>query len=1015
MYSRQPSPYPATGLTSLLPEMPDQSKLYQEWDLLSLMAFFKYLRPDWIEGLMRQFYPELRGPAYYKSPVGFESLYTFSTNKRCSVLLFQILDYNPVMVVEKMATKTASKYQFYNAVRGSLDEFKAQFDLCNKRGTWLVVENLHLLSEVQASLLIKEANDTLEKTLISPVFRIWIIYQLPQEVMQVHSGVSSTRKFPHWFGVCYYVFLDEACNISQELCLLSAPELKTYSAKLLTDITDKTGRGEIKASGIIKDQEESTPRAQEATGQLLNKNLFEGLLPTLEKPPVFIEKKVRCDIIWDIQSYQASKSHIAEFAGTRNRTQYMMKFILAILRQRRKLIQHLVHAKMFVQFNFSKDRQFDSILETLLDMTAKPGCSNPHQLLYQGLSSLYCDHLKIDDFCSSPLLLLHLCKLLIFDPPKLDMGFEFGSESYVVPGVKTFEDFGRAFSSSVLRFPMDDSSALLGLRCNEESIAKYNRSADCFKFLNFKSTAKQVLQDYSNHLEDFNIEAFAKDNNKPPAEIITRFFLNSIEYGFNLIQNHEFTSELKKDLCNLIDCLLDTFSDSLLLKIEKEILIQINDLPPAEDIKQDSQSQSSGEEFKTQTPKVPKNLSTAPKEQNHPLKNFGGMADDDFFQKAGFIPAKAKIYMILNAKEKVNRGMFRKYVVAHEFRLLASLLRYLKTDLVLAKFVLEGESLARNKKYAKDLLAAISSNVIPEPWLHRMKDLLVDTSSFRALVQSLMKKVDAIYALSINTRDLPPIINLARFLSPKSLLVNFLEFNSILNKVSIPDSVIMVAQKQADSNMIYKNSMVWTINGLKIRGGKIDSDGMLVNEEERVYVWNFGPLHLEITQFPKTTRRSIEANPHISIMLNTNFEDELDLEAEFEQAQTILLQSSDLVKPSSSKKTMPEECIEKMVYELSRKPFVVVNQLPEPSTPSMRPRLSSIHNINRSPVSTPRVASTPTAPPVDLKYVVRLPIVLSSGHGFNPLSELSFYFYCYSQLPQTHWIKRGTFLTFDES
>ena len=110
-----------------------------------------------------------------------------------------------------------------------------------------------------------------------------------------------------------------------------------------------------------------------------------------------------------------------------------------------------------------------------------------------------------------------------------------------------------------------------------------------------------------------------------------------------------------------------------------------------------------------------------------------------------------------------------------------------------------------------------------------------------------MKKFDSMYSLVVDTKELPPILNLSGFIAPRNVILNILQFNCLQNSVSMADSVIMIMPKQSDSTVIYKNSMIWTVTGLKIRGGKINSDGLLVNEDEREYLWDFGPLHLEIT------------------------------------------------------------------------------------------------------------------------------------------------------------------------
>jgi hypothetical protein len=49
---------------------------------------------------------------------------------------------------------------------------------------------------------------------------------------------------------------------------------------------------------------------------------------------------------------------------------------------------------------------------------------------------------------------------------------------------------------------------------------------------------------------------------------------------------------------------------------------------------------------------------------------------------------------------------------------------------------------------------------------------------------------------------------------------------------------------------------------------------------------------------------------------------------------------------------------------------------------------------------------------VKQEYIVRIPVNMNSDYAYTPLSETKFFLYCYSFKPQTYWIKRATFATF---
>ena len=49
-----------------------------------------------------------------------------------------------------------------------------------------------------------------------------------------------------------------------------------------------------------------------------------------------------------------------------------------------------------------------------------------------------------------------------------------------------------------------------------------------------------------------------------------------------------------------------------------------------------------------------------------------------------------------------------------------------------------------------------------------------------------------------------------------------------------------------------------------------------------------------------------------------------------------------------------------------------------------------------------------------LNYI-RLPVSFSSRRDRKSLSNLNFYFYCYSLQPQIYWLKKGTYVTIEDS
>lgn len=1072
--------------------IPGDQGYLEKTDLLSIGNLIKYGRPDWINSIMSRFYGELRGFAYMYKSQSIEKIFTYSTNKRCTVLLFQGVTYNPVNMIELMSEKVGIKITYFNALRDSLNDLKTILENNNKKQSWIVVENINMIDSSKASLMIRETTNMLEKFSSIMAFRVWVTYQLPLRMLNVESNVSpGNGEIPLWFGTCYYIFLDSCRNVSEEMRQLHRPELMAYSAKASLEMNKSFQKRdkefiELAQNGPAKSQAGNHGYKVSSTKNLSDikapsiddskshhdKSIAEGL-PTfdllgdklvleniealVEQPIVLIDKRIRSNLMDEIQRYQSSEAIAETFRNNKDRTLYVLKLIAAIMRHRRDKVGLIFGSRVNFNYTTLKDKQLHAMLSELIDVCCQVGHGDPYRLLLNGFLGLFSDWFNLSDPVCSPLIVNSLFKSFLIDLPKSDTIFDFCGVKYQIPGVKSFShDFGRLFIDSVLSYPKEDSSRLFGLRPNEEIIMEYNQSKACFQFLNSRMSILELAADHSNYLEDFDLVKFAEDNKKKDQEAISRFFLNNIEYGYNLIQNHEFKTEMVSDLKKMINNILSMFSE----KSYKSILVYLDDSQYSQQsskIMDESSSGSEDKEVKDSSKRTSiVSRSSRKAEQRVSLLEFHGdrfahhhssltpakeaiksitlglkietpketsedspdyrMLANDFYMQTGVSPKLAKGYMTFNMNEKNIRNSFRRSLILQEYRTLERLLGFLSFELKIGKFYLDGDVLSQHKQQGKVIVDCVSNNQIPPSWLPRLANLNIDVSSFKDLVKSVLVKLDALYAMAVEiTNELPPIMNLSNFLSPKGLLSNILACNSIYHKVPLASSVIMLMQSKGDTDKIYSRSTVWTIGGLKIRGGALDPDGKLIDEEERAKPYDLGPLHLEITQFNEDGEEgvarcsSLVNNGEISLMMNVNFQDEPDKTEEMLKEVYEVKKASICDAMQKSKSPIPSGNITPSLVKSRRDSLRAtlggggfLNIPGQSSFGGNSPR--SATSRNRKSVTTP-VIDKPKV------YVVRLPMLLSATFSFNPLADLPLFLYCYSMHPQSHWLDRCSYVT----
>ena len=747
--------------------------------------------------------------------------------------------------------------------------------------------------------------------------------------------------------------------------------------------------------------------------------------------------------------------------------------VSAIFRQRRKCVLELLgeETESWIEFTIPKDRQLDQMVSTILELANGPHSKDVLLCALRAFTySFFGDTSRMNDCIGSPLLALQFLRaLLIESPPRTDVHLEYSAtRPYSIPSVYTAELPGKVLSENLLGLPTEDSLLFIGFRQNEQALIDFHRSKSCFAFLlerignrldlqvpspagdaqgqtdnpqpTLSRNASMVQEtptgeaalDAQDNSQMFFLRRFIRDNKKHSKNIVGRFFLNHIEYGYNLILNHEFQGELKSDLRELLDTVLATLSDPMIGSIQGVVDLQT------------SQDQPKKQAYAESGPQLGRASSIGPgivKSSSKIAVAANPYSPEEMLAKLGYKPNNpGKMYLVLNAQEQSIRSKGRRYLVAREWNILASLITFIKDQLKLARMSLVGDALLRHREHGRSLVESIASNKVPSSWLEQLRCLNVNTESFKSMIQSVLLRIDSLYSLAVDSYPkLPPIIHLGRLVSPHAFLMQVLQFNAQLHNVSMTDSVIMLFPKQSDKHKVYTNSTSWRVRGLKVRGGKVNEFGKLVPEEQGEYESDIGPVHLEITQFPKTHRRSIEGEPHIPIVLNTEFEEEQDPEESVAATLKKWLTQGEFSDPLVESRGSKEQ-LEYMATSLC--PGSLRRQIPHSSeqasaAQTTRNKQSSLGGFSSAlgvpgyvrdfgqvlkDTSSP-FARTPTRGSVlgiaqkkdDAKpaeYKVRLP--LESGLSYNPLTQMRFYVYFLSPRPHEYWISRASTVRFRE-
>jgi hypothetical protein len=842
---------------SMIPMCSVSEQLYEKCDLLTIAAFIKHSRPDWLFRIFEIFYSELKGSDFAPVHQTLDFIYTYSSNKRSTLLLYENLSSNPFSLIERFAKKVNHKIEIFNVMKDSLEDCKNLLDGSQKKGTWVVIENMYLLPESVQIQFIDQVNSVFEKGAGSNYFRVWIIYKVGSEAMRFKA---SSKSLPGWFGLCYYAFLSDSSNLHSEMLSLHHKEFAEYSGQLLQNIE----RGVRKeALPVVLDQ--FTPQKPSSLDQSPlsdSKSVHEiaqmigDIMPPVPTAKILHVEKKKYNLMRDLMMHNHSGLQ-EENEQEQQRVRFAIKLVYALLRQRRAKLTNLLGKQFYLEFKIPNDLPLQAILDCMFNSMKRAGTREHHQFIFQAIDHLFSSTIDLEDFSCSPLLLKNFLETFAFSLPKGSVIIQYEEANYVIPAMAKFASFGEVFMESINTMPMEDNCKIFGFQNNEEVICDYTKSCRSFKFLNQNLKIPELLDEKSNYIEDFDLDNFIEDNSKNEKDIIVRFFLNCIEYGYNIIQNHEFKNHMDVEFKKFLDTTMDLLSHKNLKKVETSLL---ESLP----------SEVKPSEVSLPAKRKPEKSSISPFDKSLyigiPQKKATKAFDQtDFFMQTGFTPRNSQVYLTRNTDQRSNRSRFWRYIVLQEYKVLKYIIETVTRDLSIIQLSLEGELTGAPPSQIKQMVQELTANQIPLSWRSKLRQFNINMFNLKEMIKSILIRFDTIYGIVIELKkELPPILNISRFLSPGAFLLNTINFNSWVNQVilsltqtSFCDSVIMLNPNEGDNQKIFSNSIVWTINGMKIRGAKIDSEGLLIDEQSKDYYSELPPLHLEITQFDRSKRRSI--------------------------------------------------------------------------------------------------------------------------------------------------------------
>lgn len=377
----------------------------------------------------------------------------------------------------------------------------------------------------------------------------------------------------------------------------------------------------------------------------------------------------------------------------------------------------------------------------------------------------------------------------------------------------------------------------------------------------------------------------------------------------------------------------------------------------------------------------------------------------------------------------------------HEIKLLAKILRICSRDLIGVRNYLNGKMIENIKAKYLSTLDALHNNKVPFHWRREFSELNISFSDYTSFIKSFLRKADAIYGTINNLNlNLPPVIPIGHILDPKAFIMNLLWYDALTKKRSPMDTTISIKKYEGTIDNINKNS--WKLNGILIKGGKLDlRSGILYNEAKRELRSELGMLSLEFGSFDRSYVDYIEGEPSVPLYVLpekyrvSNMEEDFFKQIggslhhkEFSRANIIPcheenpapaegMTHQEKSKIDAAKGLVQSEVIGIDVVDPANEPTKDAGpKIPDAGTGN--PTLDA--GTKRQPSAggdfkgSSTIFNDADEEGNDVIHIVRLPLLFNAHSYVIPMNDLKFYIYCYSFYSQNYWIEKGTYATIED-
>ena len=183
---------------------------------LQLLTFIKYCRPEFTGYMLETFFSEIRGNNFSKVYLDLGYYAKVDTVRKPLVILYSRTHRSPMGSLSRVADTMGISIRVFKLESSSTaKELKKIIDESVAGNVWLVLQNVEMMSEKKAQLLIREVSNHLLKSKNSCFIKVWILF--PSQLSTAQEYVMVPNCWPEWLSSCYRVFIGANKSIKEEM------------------------------------------------------------------------------------------------------------------------------------------------------------------------------------------------------------------------------------------------------------------------------------------------------------------------------------------------------------------------------------------------------------------------------------------------------------------------------------------------------------------------------------------------------------------------------------------------------------------------------------------------------------------------------------------------------------------------------------------------------------------------------------------------------------------------------